>query len=41
LPNRVDTHNPLKFLYTGLYTPVDNLAALFTIPSKMSPERNR
>ena len=41
LPDRVDAHNPLEFLYTGLYTPVDNLTALFTIPSKISPERNR
>ena len=24
LPNRVNAHKPLKFLYTGLFTPVDN-----------------
>ena len=24
LPHRLDTHKPLKFLYTGLFTPVDN-----------------
>lgn len=38
LPNRVDAHNPLNFLYTGLYTPVDNqtLTPDFLVPEPIN-----